>query len=251
MSKESSEYLMYLAHQQINDGNLMGASMLFNKAVMSTPNDPEIFCERGLFHLKIKLIEEAIYDFSQAIKINPNKFIYHYNLGCAYYDIKDYEKAIFCYSNSIKLNSKDSNSYTNRGNCYIKIKEKGKAKADYESAINIDPGDKIAYNAKMVMIVDEWKNLVFKGNLFSTWTYDHSCSLEELESSGYPFSMACFPIHDYVIIAIGMDRSNQTPKNFIEENQDTEFKLDLQKERKVLDTMLGKKIVYYAKKYNL
>ena len=98
------------------------------------------------------------------------------------------------------------------------------------------------------MTIKDWENKKFKGSNFKDWTYDYSMPIGELEKTGYPFAMACFAVNDKEFIAVGVERSDQSPRDFINANQNKDFILDLNKKPKQMQTMIGTGTVYYAKK---
>lgn len=97
-------------------------------------------------------------------------------------------------------------------------------------------------------LIDQWENKVIKGSNFNSGIYDESNSIFELQKMGLPFAMACFNIGDTEVIATGMDSGNQSPKDFIKDNQDSEFILDSSKPSRRINTMFGQKTIHYAKK---
>ena len=98
------------------------------------------------------------------------------------------------------------------------------------------------------MEIKDFENKTFKGSNFNNGTYDFSQSLEELNKTGYPFSMACFEINESELIAFGSERDSQSPRDIIDENQNSNFRVDFSIKAKKMDTMLGQRTVYYAKK---
>lgn len=248
--KERAEKMMWEAMSHVELGNLIEAELLMSEALTLTPNDSEIYCARGLLYLKLNHVDIAINNFLNAIRFNPTKSVFHFNLGCAFFTNKRYQEAIFSFSDSIDLNHEDSDSYSNRGNCYLNLNNYEKAKKDYEVALSMNPADNIAKRGLILIAVKGLDGKAFKGEMFTNWVYDYSNSLEELEKSELPFSMACFEIYDNVIVAIGMDRRNQSPKDFIEENQNCYFILDITKVPRVIKTSLDNKIAYSAKRFN-
>jgi hypothetical protein len=96
-------------------------------------------------------------------------------------------------------------------------------------------------------LIDQWKNKTFKGSQFNNGVYDESFPLFQLQEMGLPFAMACFEIGPNEVIAVGMDRGNQSPRDFIKENQNNIFTLDESKPSRKIRTMLGEKTVHYAK----
>lgn len=97
-------------------------------------------------------------------------------------------------------------------------------------------------------LIDQWKEKIIKGSQFNSGIYDESQSIFELEKLGLPFAMACFNIGDNEVIAIGMDKGSQSPRDFIRDNQDSEFILDASKPSRRINTMFGAKTVHYAKR---
>ena len=87
----------------------------------------------------------AIFEFNQAIRLNP-KFAYAYNnRGLVYYIQGKYEKAIADYGKVIQLNPKYAEAYNNRGNVYYNQGKYDLALADYNQAIQLNPKDANAY----------------------------------------------------------------------------------------------------------
>jgi RimJ/RimL family protein N-acetyltransferase len=98
--------------------------------------------------------------------------------------------------------------------------------------------------------IQQWKGKIFKGNQFNSWIYDDTFPLDKLKEMGYPYTMACFEIAPNEVIAMGMDRDSQTPRDFISENQNNIFVLDESKQSRKIKSMFGEKIVHYAKRTN-
>jgi len=97
------------------------------------------------------------------------------------------------------------------------------------------------------MSIAKWKNIVFSGKEFNSGLYDDSYDIFKLIEMGLPCSMACFEIDTNELIVIGMDRDNQSPRDFIAENQNNKFVLDDSKPSRTIQTMFGFKRVHYAK----
>ena len=97
-------------------------------------------------------------------------------------------------------------------------------------------------------LIDQWKNKEFKGSQFISGVYDETYPLFQLEEMGLPFAMACFEIGPNEVIAIGMERDNQSPRDFMKENQNNTFMFDESKPSRRIKTMFGEKTVHYAKK---
>ena len=97
--------------------------------------------------------KEAVVNFTEAIKKNPQNAKCYVNLGNARYNLNDYEGALANYNQALKINRQEVKAYVNRGNAYYMMadystdpeKEYKQAIADFTTAINIDKNDVEAY----------------------------------------------------------------------------------------------------------
>jgi len=97
--------------------------------------------------------QQAIINFTQALKKNPQSAKGYVNLGNAQYNLNDYEGALTNYNQALKLNPQEVKAYINRGNAYYMMadyssdpnKKYKQAIADFNTAINIDVNDAEAY----------------------------------------------------------------------------------------------------------
>ncbi|MFM6045103.1 MAG: tetratricopeptide repeat protein [Dolichospermum sp.] len=87
----------------------------------------------------------AIFDYTQAIKIDPNYADAYRGRGTAYFVLNDYQKAIFDYTQAIKIDPNYADAYTGRGSAYVLLKNYQKAMNDLNQAIKINPNDGLAY----------------------------------------------------------------------------------------------------------
>ncbi len=84
-------------------------------------------------------------------------------------------------------------------------------------------------------------NRIFNGYNFNSWFYFDS--IEDAEEKGYPFSNACFQLDGNILIAHGTSE-DETPRDFIYNNQSHEFIID----KSILPLNHQGKVVYYVKK---
>jgi tetratricopeptide (TPR) repeat protein len=68
-----------------------------------------------------------------------------YNRGCAHHKNKEYYEAISEYTEAIRLEPDYADAYTNRGNAYLENKDSDKAITDYTDVIRLKPDDPRAY----------------------------------------------------------------------------------------------------------
>jgi tetratricopeptide (TPR) repeat protein len=74
-----------------------------------------------------------------------NLAIAHYNRGLAYYNKSRYDQAIRDYTKAIRFDSSDAAAYANRGNAFQRKGQAGPAIQDYDEAIRLGPGDAGSY----------------------------------------------------------------------------------------------------------
>ncbi|MTJ13027.1 tetratricopeptide repeat protein [Anabaena sp. UHCC 0187] len=111
------------------------------------------YYQRGDTAYQQQNYHQAVANFTQAIKKNPQYAKGYVNLGNARYNLNDYEGALANYNEALKLNPQEVKAYVNRGNAYYMLadyssdpdKEYKQAIADFNTAINIDKNDAEAY----------------------------------------------------------------------------------------------------------
>jgi len=89
-------------------------------------------------------IDGAIAKYNEAIRINPNGFIYFVLRGQAYSDKADYDRAIADFSESIRLDP-NARAFFSRGVAYAKKGDLDRAISDYSEAIRLDPKNALAF----------------------------------------------------------------------------------------------------------
>jgi tetratricopeptide (TPR) repeat protein len=89
--------------------------------------------------------DQAIADFSEAIRLDPkNGDAYRYR-GAAYSSQMKYSQAIADFGEAIRLDPKDVNAYDDRGEVYQRLAQYDQAIADYSTAIRIDQEHSLIY----------------------------------------------------------------------------------------------------------
>lgn len=105
------------------------------------------YFERAYQHSQVGRKDEAIRDYTEAIRLNPQDADAYNNRGNAYQDgKKDYDRAIADYNEAIRLNPQFAIAYTNRGNAYYNKKEYNRAIIDHTEAIRLNPQLAMAHN---------------------------------------------------------------------------------------------------------
>lgn len=109
-------------------------------------SESEFYNWHGLLAGKEDLdYERAIWNFSEAIELDPLYATAYGNRGIAYSKLGNYEKAIEDYNKAIELYPGYAKAYFNRGFTYSKLQEYKKALDDYNQAIKLNPENANAY----------------------------------------------------------------------------------------------------------
>jgi len=108
-----------------------------NKAI-DLKDDYQNTYERGWLFACMNEHDKALADFTELIKMNPNKFDSYYSRGWAYAEKGDYARAIADFTELIKMNNDSSEAYYSRGKAYLSAgKYNNKAVADFSRAIDL------------------------------------------------------------------------------------------------------------------
>ena len=95
---------------------------------------------------QIRILNQAIEDFTQAINLDPNNAAAYWERGRAYRQMGDNDKAMADYIQAIRINPKHARAYNSRGTAYLDKRDYDRAIEDFTQAIRIDPNLDIAYN---------------------------------------------------------------------------------------------------------
>jgi lipoprotein NlpI len=115
-----------------------------NQAILREPT-ARGYSNRGNAYYAKGDNDNAIADYSQAIKLNSKDASAFNNRGSAYLAKGQHDRAIADYSQAIQLNVKDLDAFNNRGNAYYSNGDNERAIADYNQVIQIDPKNAHAY----------------------------------------------------------------------------------------------------------
>ena len=100
----------------------------------------------GMDHFHKQEYEQAITDFSQAIKLQSNNALFYYNRGSCYYQMGQNEKALADFNKAIELNPKSDKAYNNRGLVYSDMKQYNRAVTDFNSSIKLNSTEALAFS---------------------------------------------------------------------------------------------------------
>lgn len=137
-------------HELMLSGENEAAIALYTDALIETPNDPDIYSDRGVAYLHLKNRVECMSDLNYALQLQPE---YSFRYSARAY-AKDFfgetEEAIMDYEIAIQLDPEDAVAYNNLGLLQEKLGYQLKAKENFEKADTLDQQEK-----KLFDLIDE------------------------------------------------------------------------------------------------
>ena len=122
------------------DRTIRGCTRVIKRGESESRNYRAIaYSNRGNAYREKGKHDQAIEDYTNAIKLNPRYANAYYNRGLAYSYKGDNDKEIADYTQAIKLNPRLIDAYNNRGAAYEKKGQYDRAIADYNRALKLDP----------------------------------------------------------------------------------------------------------------
>jgi len=113
--------------------------------------DAQKFNNRGFAHCQIGQYDQAISDFSRAIKADPRLAPAYNNRGAAYLYKAQYDQAISDLNKAIEIDPRMAQAYNNRGWAYVKKWQYDRAISDFDKSTEIDPGFVEAYYHRAIV----------------------------------------------------------------------------------------------------
>jgi tetratricopeptide (TPR) repeat protein len=125
-------------------GDAMAAIHDLNHAIKASPGNHAAYGGLAKAYLSQGRYDEALNAANLAIRIKP-KARYYDTRAEIYTKLTKYDNAIDDYSAAIKLDNQDAFAYTNRADLYTSQKDFDLAKADYDKLLAIDKTDAETY----------------------------------------------------------------------------------------------------------
>ena len=141
----SAETYYYRGNTKHDIGFYQNAISDYSKAIRLKPDFVEAYHNRGYTKASLGQHVEAIADFNIAIKLEPDDPMSYYNRGAAKASLGEYVEAIADYDIAIKLKPDDPISYSLRGASKADIGRYVEAIADFDTVIQLNPDFAAAY----------------------------------------------------------------------------------------------------------
>jgi len=141
--KYVTELLHAFSNRKISFAGLVGLEQKKIKQV----------AEMGYVKLRHGRFEEARKIFEVLTFIDHKNFFHHLALAGAYQKLKKYVDAIFQYSEAIKIDPKNLNAFVNRGEVYLRNRNYRRAAEDFREAILLDQRGKDRFSNRARSLV--------------------------------------------------------------------------------------------------
>ena len=142
----SAEQLLRSANEYFRQGKYEEALADYNEAIRIDPQDALAYYNRGTTKGALDRHQEAIHDFDQAIRLKPQEALAYDNRGTAKGTLGQLQEAIDDFDQAISLNPQHVTAYYNRGTAKGRLGRFQEAIDDFDQAIRINPKSALAYN---------------------------------------------------------------------------------------------------------
>ena len=130
------------------DPNAASANLASLSDVVKRNPTPEAFNTRGVAYARVARYQEAIADFTQAIKLDPGNAAAFTNRALAYRQIKREDAALADFDHAIQANPNHAPAYLGRANLLRAQGALDQALADLDQAIRLNPENAQAFHAR-------------------------------------------------------------------------------------------------------
>lgn len=120
----------------------------YTEAIKLEPRYSTVYFYRGKSYSEIKQYQHAVTDYTKAISIDKNNDSFFYYRGLAYSYLNQDQKAVDDFSQAIRLQPDSYSNYASRGDSYRKLKQYQQAIDDYTAAIRLDPTFPLYFNSR-------------------------------------------------------------------------------------------------------
>jgi serine/threonine protein kinase len=111
----------------------------YEQTIRLDPEFAQVYSNRGATYHKSRHYEEALSDYERALQLDPTLAPVYNNRGATSYELQRHEEALTAYSSAIRLDPANATAYDVRGSILKELQRHDEALADYERAIQLDP----------------------------------------------------------------------------------------------------------------
>lgn len=138
-----------------SDDQLQQMIQDYSKAISPGTATASSYQGRALAYYNLQRYDEAIIDFTRALKLTPDDPLLYNLRGFAYTEQKSYQKAIADFTKAIQLDPKNAVYYANRGYAYVQQNDQNHALRDFNQAIALNPNFATFYNDRALLVSED------------------------------------------------------------------------------------------------
>ena len=135
---DNADALVNRANAYFRQGELAKAVADFTAALLVRP-DAATFRRRGQTRMRLAATDDAIADFTEALRLDARDIEALGNRGLTYVEKGEHHQAIADYAEAIRINPRDEAMLFNRANAYFFLRDYERAIADYSEVIRLNP----------------------------------------------------------------------------------------------------------------
>lgn len=128
------------------------SAALLDEAIADNPAMPFAWADRGYWRMEQGLYKQALTDYNEAIRLNPNDHEYFLNRGLIREKLSDADGAYGDYTQAITLRPAFDKAWLNRGNLLLRRGKLLEAVEDYTVAITYNPSYSSAYYNRAIAL---------------------------------------------------------------------------------------------------
>jgi tetratricopeptide (TPR) repeat protein len=137
------------AHSYYYKGDYDQAIVEFTEAIRIEPKNSDYYSNRGIAYYHKGSYDRAIADFTESLRLKTEyPSVDYYSRATAYYAKGNYDQAIADFTEAIRLWSEDSSYYYGRGAAYYRKGNYERAIADFDTKLRLDPSDAITRSSR-------------------------------------------------------------------------------------------------------
>jgi lipoprotein NlpI len=126
-------------------GQLDQAIQDYTQALRLGPDKGRIRVNRGVAYLNRGEDDKALEDFNESLRVTPEDPVALYHRGLLAWRRGELERALADYDNAIRLDSRLAAAYSARGDVHKIRGNHARALQDYDQALRLDPNDRNAH----------------------------------------------------------------------------------------------------------
>ena len=130
----------------LGQGKVQEAMSQFEQTLRLEPDCAQAHNKLGIALAQTGSIEEAIAQCEQALQIKPDFAEAHYDLGVAFENVERETEAIDQYEKALRIYPDYVGAHVNLGNAFLRIGKVTEATEEYEQALRINPNYAEAYS---------------------------------------------------------------------------------------------------------